>query len=175
MIETRDEIPLEEIDKRIIPGKYMLIRTGGYHPYAKLKVEKGDEHYKKPIWPYVKKLNGYHQKLNEGGKMNGSISAKKPYVNLTVYKADLDKNGRLERVKTYFHIIVAKAFCNPNNLIHQQDGGDYVINHKNFKTVDYRIENLEFVTSTENSIGYPAHRRISRQIMYAIHKLAKYA
>jgi len=175
MIETRDEIPLEELDTRVMPGLYMLMRTGGYHPYAKLKVANGDEYFKEPIWPYVKKLNGFHQKLNKGGKMNGSISAKKPYVNLTVYKPTMDKNGRLDRVKTYFHIIVAKAFCNPNNLIHQQDGGKYVINHKNFKTVDYRIENLEFVTSTENSIGYPAHRKISRQVMYEIHKLAKYA
>ena len=175
MIETRNEIPLEEVDTRVTPGLYMLMRTGGYHPYAKEKLDKGDEHYKKPIWPYVKKLGGYHQNLNEGGKMNGSISAKKPYVNLTVYKPTLDKNGRQERVKTYFHIIVAKAFANPDNRLHVQDGGKFVINHKNFKTVDYRIENLEFVTSTQNSIGYPAHRRVSRQIMYQIHKLAKYA
>ena len=87
----------------------MLIRTGGYHTYAKLKVANGDEYFKEPIWPYVKKLDGYHQKLNKSGKMNGSISAKKPYVNLTVYKPTMDKKGRLDRVKTYFHIIVARA------------------------------------------------------------------
>jgi len=110
MIETRDEIPLEEVDTRVVPGFYMLMRTGGYHPYNKCKVEKGDEHYKEPIWPYVKKLGGYHQNLNKGGRMNGSISAKKPYVNLTVYKPALDKNGRYERVKTYFHIIRCESF-----------------------------------------------------------------
>ena len=74
MIEERNEIPLEELDKRVAPGMYMLMRTGGYHPYHQLKLEPGDEDYKKPIWPYVKKLQGYHQHLNAGGKMNGSIS-----------------------------------------------------------------------------------------------------
>ena len=175
MIETRDEIPLEEVDKRVLQGMYMLMRTGGYHPYRNLKLEPGDEHYKKPIWPYVRKLKGYHQHLNGGGKMNGSISGKKPYVNLTVYTPTFDKNGRHDRVKTYFHIIVCKAFCNPNGLVHQQDGGNYVVNHKNFKTVDYSIENLEFVTSEKNSIGYPKHRRVDRQITYQVHKLLKYA
>ena len=175
MIETRDEIPLEEIDKRDLPGMYMLMRTGGYHPYRNLKLQFGDEHYAKPIWPYVKKLKGYHQDLNSGGKMNGSISAKKPYVNLTVYTPEFDKNGRHKRVKTYFHIIVCKAFSNPKKLLHQQDGGSYVVNHKNFKTVDYRIENLELVTHKKNSIGYPIYRRISRQTTYQIHKEAKYA
>ena len=63
MIEERDEIPLEELDKRVKPGMYMLMRTGGYHPYHQLKLEPGDEDYKKPIWPYVKKLQGYHQLL----------------------------------------------------------------------------------------------------------------
>ena len=127
MIEERTEIPLEEIDKRVAPNMYMLMKTGGYHPYHKLKLEPGEEHFKKPIWPYVKKLQGYHQHLNAGGKMNGSISAKKPYVNLTVYAPTFDKNGRQHRIKTYFHIIVAKAFCNPNGLVHKQDGGDYVV------------------------------------------------
>ena len=175
MIEERDEIPLEELDKRVKPNTYVLMRTGGYHPYHNIKLEPGDEHYKKPIWPHVKKLQGLHQHLKAGGKMNGSISGKKPYVNLTVYTPELDKNGRHHRVKTYFHVIVAKAFCNPNNLVHQQDGGDHVVNHKNFKTVDYSIENLELVTSKKNSIGYPKHRRISRQITYQVHKLMKYA
>ena len=175
-IETRDRIPLEEVDKRVMPNKYVLVRTGGYHPYRKVKnLMPGDEHYHQPIWPYVEKLNGYHQKLNAEGRMNGSISAKKPYVNLTVYTTDLDQTGRPGRVKTYFHIIVAKAFCNPKRLVHQQDGGQFVINHKNYKTVDYRIDNLEFVDYKTNSIGYPEHRRVSRDVMYQIHKLAKYA
>ena len=175
MIETRDEIPLEEIDKRVLPGMYVLMRTGGYHPYHKLKLKPGDEYYAKPIWPYIKKLKGYHQNLNSGGKMNGSISSKKPYVNLTVYTPELDENGRYKRVKTYFHIAVCKAFCNPEGLVHQQDGGKHVVNHKNFKPVDYRIENLELVTHKKNSIGYPKDRRISRQTIYEIHKEAKYA
>ena len=170
-----DEVPLEEIDKRVLAGRYMLKRTGCYHPYHRLKLEPGDEHYAQPIWPYVEKLGGYHQNLNAGGKMNGSISAKKPYVNLTVYTPELDKHGRHKRIKTYFHIIVAKAFCNPNKVLHQQDGGKYVVNHKNFKTVDYRIDNLELVDYKTNAIGYPEHRRISRDITYQIHKLAKYA
>ena len=36
-IETRDRIPLEEVDKRVMPNKYVLVRTGGYHPYRKVK------------------------------------------------------------------------------------------------------------------------------------------
>ena len=112
-VETRDRIPLEEIHKRVMPNKYVLVRTGGYHPYRKVKnLMPGDEHYHQPIWPYVEKLNGYHQKLNAEGRMNGSISAKKPYVNLTVYTSDLDQTGRPGRVKTYFHIKYASKIFN---------------------------------------------------------------
>ena len=107
--------------------------------------------------------------------MNGYISAKTSYVKLTVYTPKFDKNGRYKSVKTYFHIIVCKAFSNHKRLLHQQYGGSYVVNHKNFKTVDYRIENLELVTHKKNSIGYPIYRRISRQTTYQIHKEAKYA
>jgi len=81
----------------------------------------------------------------------------------------------MKELKLIFILFVAKAFSNPDNRLHVQDGGKFVVNHKNYKTVDYRIENLEFVTSTKNSIGYPSYRRVPRQITYQIHKLAKYS
>ena len=68
------------------------------------------------------------------------------------------------------HRLVAKAFI-PNHNPKEQTQ----CHHKNDCKFDYRIENLELVTSKKNSIGYPEHRRVSRQITYQVHKLMKYA
>ena len=172
----KNEIPLETLDKRVTPNKYVLIKTGGYHPFYNIKeLEEGDEHYRKPIWPWIKKISGNLQHKKQYGKVNGSVSPKKPYVNYTVEKTTLDKHGRPDRLKIYFHIAVAKAFCNPKKLIHEQDGGSYNIDHINDKPVDYRPENLRFVTKSENSIGYPQSIRVDRETIYKIHKKARYA
>ena len=53
MIDQRTEIPLEELDKDVSKGKYLLVKTGGYHPFN--EVEEASAHYREPRWPYIKK------------------------------------------------------------------------------------------------------------------------
>ena len=170
MIDQRDEIPVEELDSRIKSGCYTLVKTGGYHPFRDVALHIGNEKYGLPIWPYIKKLNGYHQKLNLNGKINGSVSLKQPYVNWTLYANTKDSDGRDKRVKVYAHVIIAKAWSNPNSHKHKSDGGDYVVNHKNEKPADYRIENLELLTIKDNSIGYPKNKKKDRQFIYEQYK-----
>ena len=164
-----DEIPLEEIDKEVSKNKYVLVRTGGFHPFCNVK--QAPEKYRQNIWPWIKKIKGNLQHLKKLGKINGSISVKKPYINYTVEKDverfGLDKDGRPNRKKSYLHLLIGKAFVpNPRGLIHQSDGGDGVIDHINNHQVDYRIENLRWLTRSENSTGYPKHQRKTREEIY---------
>ena len=55
---------------------------------------------------------------------------------------------------------------NPRGLIHQTDGGDGVIDHINNHPIDYRIENLQWLTRSENSTGYPKGQRKTREEIY---------
>ena len=167
--ENRKEIPLEELDKDIAKGKYLLVKTGGYHPFNEVK--EAPSHYRKPIWPYIKKIDGNLQHKKSYGKINGSISVKKPYINYTVEKDverfGYDKKGRPNRKKSYLHLIVGKAFVpNPRGLIHSTDGGNGVIDHINNFSMDYRIKNLRWVTISENSTGYPKEKRTPRDRVY---------
>ena len=130
MIEERNEIPLEELDKDVSKGKYLLVKKGGYHPFYEVK--QAPEKYRQNIWPWIKKIGGNLQHKKKLGKINGSVSIKKPYINYTVEKDverfGYDKKGRPNRKKSYLHLIVGKAFVpNPRGLIHQSDGGDGVV------------------------------------------------
>ena len=169
MIDERTEIPLEELDKDVTKGKYLLVKTGGYHPFN--KVEEATLKYKEPIWPYIKKIGGNLQHKKKYGAINGSISVKKPYINYTVEKDverfGYDKKGRPNRKKSYLHLIVGKAFVpNPRGLIHSTNGGNGVIDHINNFSMDYRIKNLRWVTISENSTGYPKEKRTPRDQVY---------
>ena len=53
MIGERTEIPLEELDKDVSKGKYLLVKTGGYHPFYEVK--QAPEKYRQNIWPWIKK------------------------------------------------------------------------------------------------------------------------
>ena len=179
MTDERTEIPLEEIDKDVSKGKYLLIRTGGHHPFW--KVPEAPERFKKNTWPYIKKIGGNLQHKNKYGTINGSVSIKKPYINYTVEKDvdnfGVDHGGRPHRKKSYFHIVIGKAWVeNPRGLIHRSDGGRGnkvgLLDHINNMSSDYRVENLRWVTPSENSIGYPQHMRQTRQQIYLHQKKA---
>ena len=166
----KDYVPLEEVDKDVSKNKYILMRTGGYHPFY--EVQEAPEKYRLPIWPYIKKIKGNLQHKRKLGKINGSVSPKKPYVNYTVEKnVDMfghDKDGRPMRKKSYLHLIVGKAFVpNPRGLIHHTEGGNGCINHIDNLPINYQIDNLEWTTLSENSTGYPAHKRTPRTEIYS--------
>lgn len=72
-----------------------------------------------------------------------------PMINLNNYK---DKEHKL----VYCHRIVAYTCLPKTNLkacisrLNKQDGSYYVVDHKSGNTLDYRPENLRFLTNSEN-------------------------
>ena len=71
-------IKLETIPKLqnfIDPNTYILYPTGGYHYFSLAK--NAPQHYKEPIWPYVKKI-----KALRNNSKNGIIT---PGVNYNKY------------------------------------------------------------------------------------------
>ena len=84
----------------------------------------------------VKSLN-YRRSKNE--KLLKPAISKTGYLNLTLRKDNKSKNYKV-------HQLCAMAFLN-----HKPCGMELVINHINFNRLDNRIENLEIVTTRENS------------------------
>ena len=82
---------------------------------------------------------------------------------------------RPQRVKIYFHRIIAMAYVpNPRTHLEGPDKAD-VVHHKNEKPADYRYDNLEWSTKAENSIGYPKSKRRPMNIIYYFFKDNKWA
>lgn len=74
------------------------------------------------------------------GKNYSSVRKNRTYTTCYV---NLCANGK--RKKFYVHRLVANAFLD------KPDGIDLVVNHKNHNTSDNRVENLEWITKSENS------------------------
>lgn len=83
-----------------------------------------------------------------------------PYVFLV-------RNGK--RTKLVIHRAVAKLFLSPKPTEKHQ------VNHKNGKRSDNRIENLEWVTSRENTIdGWRRGRKVTKKMQANGRKLAAF-
>jgi hypothetical protein len=151
-------IKLENIQKLqnfIEPDTYVIYPTGGYHYFSLVK--NAPQKYKKPIWPYVQKLKRLN---NRGHFKKGIITAginqnKSWYPMLNLERYVMRKSSkRRETKKQSMHQLVALAFI-PN----LDPLNNTVVHHKNNDKSDYRIENLEWSTMKENSIGTPMHLR----------------
>ena len=174
-------IPLEDIDNRVKKGKYILHQTGGYHKFH--TVATANPVYKKPHFPWIEKILGKNS--HKPQTLWGCLSTKKPYIYIT---ADGGENQPLQwhtsrgkriqrpqRVKIYFHRLIGKAYVpNPRAHLEGQDKAD-VVHHINDKPADYRIENLEWSTKSENSIGYPKSKRRPMDVIYLFFKENKWA
>jgi hypothetical protein len=99
------------------------------------------------IWRDIPGYEGRYQASNLGRIRSQQRGLLKPFINHNGYMvAPLTKEG--EKVRTGAHRLVAQAFIpNPENK--EQ------INHKNGIKTDNRVENLEWVTCSENNL----HRR----------------
>lgn len=75
----------------------------------------------------------FHEHMLTPTKHNG----KQPY-----YYVSLSKNGKI--AKQFVHRLVAEAFI--ENPLHKEQ-----VNHKNGNVLDNRVDNLEWVTNSENT------------------------
>ena len=140
-IDVADIIP----DKKIVPKRYFIKPTGGKHPFAEYheRLNTGD-------FPYIIDTNWKNCRIKtQHVVIRDTIEY--PYVMLQ--GTDLRNNSlKLKNVSICIHKLVARAFLNPGEL----DPYDYsitVVDHIDGKPWNYRLNNLRFVTRSENAKG----------------------
>ena len=140
-IDVADIIP----DKKIVPKRYFIKPTGGKHPFAAYHERLNTEDF-----PYIIDTNWKNCRIKtQHVVIRDTIEY--PYVMLQ--GTDLRNNSlKLKNVSICIHKLVARACLNPGEL----DPYDYsitVVDHIDGKPWNYRLNNLRFVTRSENSKG----------------------
>tara|TARA_R100000935_G_scaffold519_2_gene1860 strand:- start:58 stop:603 length:546 start_codon:yes stop_codon:yes gene_type:complete len=138
-VDVADIIP----NHTIVPKRYYIKPIGGNHPFASYheRLNTGD-------FPYIVDTNYKNSKIKvQHVVIRDTIEY--PYVMLQ--SLDLRNNSlKKKNISICIHKLVARAFLSPGHL----DPYDYditVVNHKDKKPWNYRLNNLEFVTRSENS------------------------
>ena len=166
---TFQPVKMEEINYRscadLLADTYMLYPGGGYHPFY--GVPNTFPIYQLPIWPHVKRVKWTRPpKKKRGKQIQASISSKRGYVEVTLYKkgyfaanyyTQLNKYGdhyvnrkNKLQVTLYLHGLVAHAYIpNPQNKPQ--------VMHINDDPTNFLPENLKWGTPGENMKGVKRH------------------
>ena len=122
-LKTR-RIPMDTLPK----GRFFIYKTGGINPFMK---ELG------PVFPFIKSSSG--KLLNQSSLSNGKDSPY-PHININTY------TPHKVSLKCYLHKMVGLAFLKNDDFENK-----YIIDHLDGNIFDYRPENLEWVTPSENN------------------------
>ena len=118
-------------DYSVIPkNTYYIYKTGGINRYQK---DLG------PVFPYIK---------NEitGNRIAVSSKSTDHYVGTNLR---YNKNGKFTSKVIRIHRVIGFAFLtNPDPVNYA------VVHHKNGNVLDYRIENLEWTSQSQNKMGF---------------------
>ena len=125
-LKTR-KIPMDVLPK----GRYFIYKTGGINPFMK---ELG------PIFPFIKNDKG--KILSQSPLTSGKDA---PYPHLKIYVKSSSKK-QSQTLQLFLHKMVGLAFLKNDDFENK-----WVIDHLNGNIFDYRPENLEWVTPSENS------------------------
>jgi len=142
---------------------YILYPTGGYHFFK--DVPHAKEKYKLPIWPYLKRLKNLKRGHNGIFTPGVSVNNWYPYIKLEG-KEKRKNSNKHETRKVVIHKLVSFAFIPNPNIITKT-----MVNHKNNDKTDYRVENLEWLSAKENSIGTPKARIKTPEEVYQMYIL----
>ena len=126
-LKTR-KLAMDKIPKE----KYYIYKTGGINPFM---TELG------PIFPFIKNDRG--KIMNLVPQTNGKDA---PYPHLNIFIMG-NANEKPNSLKCYMHKLVGLAFLKNNDFENK-----YIIDHLNGNILDYRPENLEWVTPSQNSL-----------------------
>ena len=140
-IDVADIIP----NHNVVSKRYFIKPIGGKHPFWMF-----DERLNTGDFPYIIDTNWKNCKIKtQHVVIRDTIEY--PYVMLQ--GTDLRNNSlKLKNVSICIHKLVARAFLNPGEL----DPYDYsitVVDHIDGKPWNYRLNNLRFVTRSENAKG----------------------
>jgi hypothetical protein len=150
-LETLNDERLKQLPK----GKYKIHSDGGWHYFKDVP---GAEYiFTKQIWPWVEV---YMEKFDKTYVLQPAIMEIKGfYSQVTLYIS------QTANIKINFHQLVAMAFV-PNT----EPDKKTIVDHINGWKVDYRIENLRWLTPSENSTGPKLDSRLSPDIVYKMWK-----
>ena len=129
----------------IIENQYFIYPTGGRHPFYGYHQKLNTIDF-----PYIINTNYRDKGLTQYQHVVIRDTIEYPYVMLRT--TDTRKNGVKKTCNICIHKLAARAFLNPGEL----DPYDYdvtVVDHKDNKPWNYRLDNLRFVTRSENSKG----------------------
>ena len=140
-IDVADIIP----NHNVVSKRYFIKPIGGKHPFWMF-----DERLNTGDFPYIIDTNWKNCKIKtQHVVIRDTIEY--PYVMLQTI--DSRKNSlKRKNISICIHKLVARAFLNPGEL----DPYDYditVVDHIDGKPWNYRLQNLRFVTRSENSKG----------------------
>jgi hypothetical protein len=115
-------------------GMYMVYKTGGTHRFK--------DRYPDPIYPYIKNTNT--------GTTYSVVYTRGPYPCMG-FPAKYDTEQKLRRgggtILFSVHRLIAMTF-----IKNEDPQAKQFVDHLNGDKYDYRVENLEWVTGTENQL-----------------------
>jgi len=112
--------------------RYYIYKTGGINPFMS---ELG------PVFPFVKNDRG---KIINLVPLSNGKDAPYPHYNIFLSR---NANGKSRALKCFMHKLVGLAFLKNDDYENK-----YIIDHLDGNIFDYRPENLEWVTPSQNCL-----------------------
>ena len=150
--------------ENIMKNRYFIYPTGGKHPYANF-----DEALNTNDYPFIEDRN--YRLMGERRVVGVMVRDRISYPVVNINKNSITQypsgNHRIQK-SICVHKLIARAFLNPGNL--DPYNNSVVIDHIDNKPWNYRLNNLRFVTRSENGKGW---KKISNKEIFDIAKLNK--
>jgi len=149
----------------IIKNRYFIYPTGGKHPYSNFDKSLNSKEYPfiEDRNPKTGKARVLHVVIRDRISYPYVTLAKNSTIKFPSHKKSWKPTNELKLI--CIHKIIARAFLDPGNLDPYHNST--VVDHIDNKTWNYRLNNLRFVTRSENHKGW---KKIDKQEIFEIAK-----